>query len=191
MKAAADAAWSGVVPLDDVIRHLIRTAPEMARFKFCKGTLLDSHALPCATGARQKTLPCGFCPGAHQRAHDAFLLGKDLCLAPLGKTTHDVGLCRAQNVTHNKEKGSTAVPQRDGVTRSLPCATQILMAQKKEKKARQAGARLRQAMTTPPPATGPPFPTPAKPPPPHAGRTARSAATSPRQLCRELGPSRE
>jgi hypothetical protein len=108
----------------------------MARFKFCKGTLLDSHALPCATGARQKTLPCGFCPGAHQRAHDAFLLGKDLCLAPLGKTTHDVGLCRAQNVTHNKEKGSTAVPQRDGVTRSLPCATQILMAQKKEKKSK-------------------------------------------------------
>jgi hypothetical protein len=85
-------------------------------------------------------------------------------------------------------------PQRDGVTHSLPCATQILTAQKKkkkEKKARQAGARLRQATTTPPPAAGPPFPTPATPPPPHAGRTARSAAASPQQLRRELGPPRE
>ncbi|CAD6272597.1 unnamed protein product [Miscanthus lutarioriparius] len=45
MKATVDAAWLGVVPLGDVGRRLIRTAPgnpEMARFKFCKGT---SHAL--------------------------------------------------------------------------------------------------------------------------------------------------
>ncbi|RLN28411.1 hypothetical protein C2845_PM05G14170 [Panicum miliaceum] len=40
MKAAADAAWPGVVPLGDVGRRLIRAAPgapEMARFKFRKG----------------------------------------------------------------------------------------------------------------------------------------------------------
>ncbi|XP_062202823.1 uncharacterized protein LOC133905128 [Phragmites australis] len=40
MKAAADAAWSHVVPLGDVGRRLIRAAPgapEMARFKFRKG----------------------------------------------------------------------------------------------------------------------------------------------------------
>ncbi|RLM98283.1 hypothetical protein C2845_PM06G31770 [Panicum miliaceum] len=40
MKAAADAAWPGVVPLGNVGRRLIRAAPgapEMARFKFRKG----------------------------------------------------------------------------------------------------------------------------------------------------------
>ncbi|XP_066373812.1 uncharacterized protein [Miscanthus floridulus] len=40
MKAAAEAAWPGVVPLGDVGRRLIRAAPgnpEMARFKFRKG----------------------------------------------------------------------------------------------------------------------------------------------------------
>jgi hypothetical protein len=40
MKATADAAWPGVVPLGDVSRRLIRAepgSPEMARFKFRKG----------------------------------------------------------------------------------------------------------------------------------------------------------
>jgi hypothetical protein len=55
MKAAADAAWPGVVPLGDVGRRLLRAAPgapEMARFKFRKGCLTFYVYAVRAAGAR-------------------------------------------------------------------------------------------------------------------------------------------
>ncbi|KAF8667540.1 hypothetical protein HU200_052738 [Digitaria exilis] len=55
MKAAADAAWPGVVPLGDVGRRLIRAAPgspEMARFKFRKGCVTFYVYAVRSAGAR-------------------------------------------------------------------------------------------------------------------------------------------
>jgi hypothetical protein len=80
--------------------------------------------------ARTRTaqpLPCGFCPGARQRAHDAFLHG-----VGKGNTRHRSLSCATCDA--RQRKGVDGRPQRDGITRSLPCATQILTAQKKEKK---------------------------------------------------------
>ncbi|KAF8776667.1 hypothetical protein HU200_003393 [Digitaria exilis] len=55
MKAAAAAAWPGVVPLGDVGRRLIRAAPgspEMARFKFRKGCVTFYVYAVRSAGAR-------------------------------------------------------------------------------------------------------------------------------------------
>ncbi|CAD6269744.1 unnamed protein product [Miscanthus lutarioriparius] len=65
MKAAADAAWPGVVPLGDVGRRLIRAAPgspEMARFKFRKGCVTFYVYAVRTAGA------CGFARADELRA---------------------------------------------------------------------------------------------------------------------------
>jgi hypothetical protein len=87
-----------------------------------------------------------------------------------GKRQRTTQFFAVLNMLRMAKKGVDGRRRRDGVTRSLPCATHKYSRhrkKKKRKKSKAGRARLCQATTMPSPAAGPPFPTLATPPPPH------------------------
>jgi hypothetical protein len=59
----------------DMMKYNIVNTTGFARFAVRHGRTAEARTRTA------QPLPCGFCPGARQRAHDAFLPGKDLCRA--------------------------------------------------------------------------------------------------------------
>jgi hypothetical protein len=59
----------------------LRIYPALLTTGFARFAVRHGRTAEARTRTTQP-LPCGFCPGARQRAHDAFLPGKDLCRAP-------------------------------------------------------------------------------------------------------------
>jgi hypothetical protein len=95
--------------------------------------------LPCATGARQrpKSARHSLCRANSARAHSKgctthFCPGKDLPCA-IGKDNAQHRSLSCATCDARQRKGVDGCPQRDDINRSLSCATQILMAQKKKK----------------------------------------------------------